>query len=253
MTGSKADLSMRVYRWEGLLFNLFCALYFLTIGPGVTDAGYAAMHGGDENVVWLGILLLSIMLLEVYAFPKKMRFVRAAAQKYGDDMGSGFLLWMFHTVISIVLLFTVAGAFGVKIEEGVELPVWLMVAIPVVVIKELWLLMGLFGSNSENTEERYDRPNRKEWVLDGILILYACVGYSCTWAVLVRNVGMDRDEPVMYIVNLLVSFLIFLIFYLPLRIPYWLEEIARVKSRKDVFVLIGSLLLVYVPTIWGLR
>lgn len=244
----------RAYRWEGFAFNGLCAVYFLTLGPIVTEAGFAAMHEEETRVIWLGVLLIAIMLVEIYAFPKKMRYVRQAVQEHGDSMGAGFLLWMFHAVISIILLFLVAGCFGVKIEEDSELPGWMMVAIPVTVIKELGFLMCLIIGRGDEEEKdvRYNRPNRKEWVLDLILIAYACIAYSVTWSVITKNVSMERDNPVMFGVNLFVSFLLFLIFYLPLRIPYWLEEIARVKTGRDVAMLVGSILLVYIPAIWGL-
>ncbi|MAS91777.1 MAG: hypothetical protein CMO55_01170 [Verrucomicrobiales bacterium] len=252
--------SDRTYQWEGLVFNLLCGVYFLTLGPVVTNAAYSAIHAEAWNSVWLGFIIIAIILLEIYAFPKKMRYVRHAARAHGDDLGTGFWMWMFHAVISIILLFTMAGCFGVTITEGSEadLPWWLMVAIPVTVIKELGFMMCLLvGKDDEedNAEERekYKRPNRKEWVLDLILIFYACIGYSATWAALTKNMAMERDNTVMFVVNIFVSFLLFLIFYIPLRIPYWLEEIARMKTKRDFLLLFGSILIAYLPTIWSLR
>ncbi len=53
----------------------------------------------------------------------------------------------------------------------------------------------------------------------------------------------------MLVVNLFVSSLLFLIFYLPLRIPYWLEEIAQTKTQADWLKLTASILMVLIPAI----
>ena len=107
---------IQIYRWEGGLFNALCAIYFVTLGPLVVEAADRAMRIADSKVYWLGFLIIGISLAEVYAFPAKLRFVRMAVREYGDSIGAGFILWMFHAVISIILLFLTAGAFGVEIS-----------------------------------------------------------------------------------------------------------------------------------------
>lgn len=248
------SFAFRTYRWEGFVFNVICAVYFLTLAPKVVDAGDFAMRGGPGTVVWLGILLITISLLEIYAFPTKMRFVREAAGEQGDQPGNGFWLWMFHCVISVILLFLIAGSFGVRIEgEDSEMPGWLGALIPVVVIKEL-IFLGFVFSMKEKKEDRkpdprYRRPSGKEWLVDLILVCYACIVWSATWGAITEGMSMEREDPVMFVVNLFVSSLLFLIFYLPLRIPYWLEEMAQVKTAADAWKLAASVLIVLVPVI----
>jgi len=238
-------------RWEGPVFNLVCAVYFFTVAPVVVRAGDRAMRYPEATVIWFGVAILVISLLEVYAFPRKMRFVARAAHDRGDTMEAGFWLWMFHTVISVILVFQVAGAFGVKVGEGEDdsMPWWLGLLIFVVVIKELVFLGFILVGDDKPPPERYARPNRKEWPLDLILIAYACLAYSATWGAITTNLSMERENPPMYALNLFVSSLLFLIFYLPLRIPYWLEELSRVKTKKDVAWLVASVLIVLVPVI----
>ncbi len=245
----------RIYRWEGGLFNVLCAIYFITLGPRVVEAADHAIRVPGSKVIWLGILIIGISAAEIYAFPAKLRYVREAARGFGDTIGAGFLLWMFHAVISIILIFLSASAFGVTISDSSEagMPWWLSLLIPVVVIKEL-VFLGFLMWDKEDTaapsaDPRYRRPNRREWLLDLILLGYACVAYSATWGMITNNLSMERENPVMFIVNLFVSSLLFLIFYLPLRIPYWLEEIAQTKTRSDRIKLIASILLVLIPAI----
>lgn len=249
---------IQIYRWEGGLFNALCAIYFVTLGPLVVEAADETMRVADSKVYWLGFLIIGISLAEVYAFPAKLRFVRAAAREYGDSIGAGFILWMFHAVISIILLFLAAGAFGVEISEssGSEMPSWLSLLIPLIVIKELVFLGFLMWDKNDSGESaeperdaRYERPKKREWIIDLILLSYACIAYSATWGAITMNLSLERENPAMFVVNLFVSSLLFLIFYLPLRIPYWLEEIAQTKTQADWLKLTASILLVLIPTI----
>jgi hypothetical protein len=254
MNSRANNFRRRIYRWEGLAFNAACAVYFVTLAPIIVAAANTAMRDPERTVAWFGALVIGISLAEIYAFPVKMRFVREAAREQGDEMGAGFLLWMFHAVISIILLFLAAGAFGFPVEGAGEsdMPWWLAALIPVVVIKELVFLGFLFhggGADSRGADLRYQRPNRREWLADLILVVYACVAYSATWSAITTGISMEKDNPVMFIVNLVVSSLLFLMFYLPLRIPYWLEEMARAKTARDAWMLVGSILLVLVPAI----
>ena len=63
---------------------------------------------------------------------------------------------------------------------------------------------------------------------------------------------MGRGDTAMFVLNLAVSSLLFLIFYLPLRIPYWLGEIAQVKDATGAWRLAASVLIVLVPAIAAL-
>lgn len=256
MVDNPSPLKIRVYRWEGFLFNFFCAIYFLFFASGIVEAAGIAMREADGRVVWLGILLAAISLAEVWAFPVKMRFVSEAIRDQGDSGGRAFYLWVFHTLISIVMLFLIAGSFGVKVTggKGNDMPWWLQALIFVTVIKELVLLGFLWVTPEKGVapDPRYTRPKAKEWIADAILVVYACVAYSATWSTITAGMDLDRDDPVMFVVNLFVATLLFLIFYLPLRIPYWVEEMAQVKTGADAWRLVGSILLVLVPVMVSL-
>ncbi|MEM9015679.1 MAG: hypothetical protein AAGC68_01600 [Verrucomicrobiota bacterium] len=251
------QLALCTYRWEGVAFNLACALYFLTLAPTVVDAASAAMRDPEARVIWSGVLLIAIVLAELWAFPVKMRFVNEAIRDNGDAAGKAFYLWIFHLLVSVILIFMIAGSFGVKLSEGEsdDLPWWITALMPVVVIKELAFFGFLCVTPEKEAPEnpKYTRPKVKEWIADVILLAYACVAYSVTWSPIARGMDLDRENPVMFVVNLFLSGLIFLMFYLPLRIPYWIEEMAQAKDRRGRWRLIGSVLVVLVPAIWSLH
>lgn len=245
----------RTYQWEGFVFNLFCGLAYVLLGPVLVETASLAVDGKleDENrsAVWLGVLIILVSLLEIYAFPIKMRYIREAIREKGDDRASGFVLWMFHTVVSIILVFVVSATFGGPLMAGKESEpsTWMMVAFFVVVIKELGLLSCLFIPGEGPPNPAYARPSLREKVVDLILIAYALVVHCVVWGTISR-MELQWGDPVMFVVNLLAASLVFLMLFLPLRIPYWIEEMARAKTWQDWLLLCASILAVLVPALW---
>ncbi len=243
------------YRWEGLIFNGVCILYFIFLSPKIAKVASSAMRDPDARPIWLGIILIVITLLEIYALPVKMRFVRWAIRKHGDKGNSGMVLWMFHAVLSIIILFTIAGSFGLKIGSGegeTDIPWWMSLLLVATVIKELAFLMFMLGSGDDLPKGKYERPSVKERLIDLVLVIYACLGYTVIWGSITIGLSMERQNTPMYIINLFVAGLLFLVFYLPLRIPYLIEERAQIKSGSDELRFCGSILAVMIPAIWVL-
>lgn len=235
-----------IYSWEGGVFNLICALYFVFISPYVLEASIRNFEKGPTQIHWLGVALIIISILEVYAFPKKMKYVHKAIMDHGGKHVSRFYLWMFHAVISIIILFMIVESFGYEIvsETGEDsMPWWMTALIPGVVIKELYLLFTIIGTHKEtDILEAYDRPNKKEWILDLILLSYACLAYTVTWETITNNMQYKDEALLLYIVNLILMGIIFLICYLPIRIPYFIEELTQLKTNKDKLKFVISIL-----------
>ena len=175
-----------------------------------------------------------------------------------------FYLWIFHAVISIILLFQIAGCFGVKVglQPDKAFPWWLGLLIPLSVIKELVFSAFLLSdksdgskppNNTETDDPRYSRPSTREWIADVILVGYACLAYSATWSAITVNMKIDGGHPILTALNGFLAVLLFLIFYLPLRIPYWIEECSRIETTADRWRLTASLLVVLVPALRLLR
>lgn len=248
---STATLAQRTYRWEGLVFNVTCDIYFVLLAPLIVSTADAVMRQPGVTAVWLGVLILAISLAELWAFPVKMRFVNQAVRTHGDSAGSAFMLWLFHAVISVILVMLIAECFGAEIGEGDDSTTWMAIVMPIVVIKELVFLFVLMAGIDDDSEPlpRYTRPQRREWLADAILVVYACVVYSASWGSIMSNADLEPHNLPMYVLNLFVASLLFLIFYLPLRIPYWIEELAQVDSTGDRLRLVGSILIALVPAV----
>ncbi len=241
------------YQVEGLFFNLICGLYFIFVAPLLKDISTQNIYEENSYLPYLAILLLLISILEIYAFPLKLKFVHQSIKEHEHEAGSGFVLWMFHSVISIIITFSIFEAFGYELtsKDGNELPWFVSLSIFIVVIKELYLLFCIMDINDEETLQKYKRPHIKEWIADIILLIYACIAYTVTWETITSNMKLDGQD-ILLIMNYSICILLFLMFYLPLRIPYQIEEIANIKDDKDYFRYISSILFAVVSGIWHL-
>ena len=239
-----------IYKWEGLIFNLLCALYFAFLAPFIAEISIDTLHDKQAFSPWLGTALIIIFFLEIYAFPKKMKYVHRAVLDHGKKINRGIILWIFHTVISISITFMVFESFGIGTEE---VTATMSIILFLVIIKELYFLFTVIGMHDETeTFEKYKRPNRKEWVIDLILITYACLAYTVTWQTISSGTNMEKHNLPMYIINIIIASLMFLMFYMPLRIPYYLEEITQLKTTKQIFKFMLSIFLVLVSAITAL-
>jgi len=76
-------------RWEGVVFNLICGVYFLFLSPLVISTVRSGL-GDDTGEVapafWLGTLLLLAMGAEIWALPEKLKFVRTAMRQRNPEM-----------------------------------------------------------------------------------------------------------------------------------------------------------------------
>ncbi len=239
-----------IYMWEGLIFNLLCAFYFVFLEPFITEISVETFHNEQAFSPWFGTALIFIFFLEIYAFPKKMKYVHKTVMDQGKKINHGIILWMFHTVISISFMFMIFESFG--FSPG-DLTWWMSMLLFIVIIKELYFLFSMIGLHDEtDTLEKYKRPNKKEWLIDLILILYACMAYTVTWQTILNNTNMEKHNLPMYILNIFITSLLFLMFYMPLRIPYYLEEITQLKTNKDIVKFILSIFLVLISAISAL-
>jgi len=248
-------------RWEGVVFNLICGGYFLFLSPLVISTVRSGL-GDDTGEVapafWLGILLLLAMGAEIWALPEKLKFVRTAMRQRNPEMevNTGLIfLWIFHATVTIILLGIAARELGADVfTKGKEhsLPGWFLTLIILSVLKELYLLLAMWGMfDGKEIDPRYVRPKQREWICDILLILYACLAYSSTWG-MVSETSLERSNPVMFVINIFTSSLLFLIFYLPMRIPYLQEEWSEMKRPGQFFRWLVSLLMAVVPAVWSL-
>ena len=235
---------------EGFIFNLLSALYFMFIAPFIGKISNSVLTESSINY-GLGIGLIMLSVMEVIVLPKKMKFVNAALKAHSKESSNGiFYLWIFHAIVSVIISMMSLEAFGIDIQDKANNTLFGAIMM-IVVLKELYILFMLMDLEGEN--EKYSRPNNKEIRYDIILLLYSWIAYTVTWENISYNsTSMNKDDLPMYIVNLIAAGIVFLIFYLPIRIPYLVEEIALLKSYNEKLKFYTSLLLVLASVLFSL-
>ncbi|MBZ0114371.1 MAG: hypothetical protein K8J08_18055 [Thermoanaerobaculia bacterium] len=230
-------------RFGGVAFDLICAAYFWRLAAPVTEAADVASRDPEGRAVWLGVLLLLAIALETWALPVKLRQVRRRLVPGRRLPAGAIYLLLLHIVVAILVLFVAMGAFGWKVgTEGGGMPWPVGILTVVMVLRGLALgafLLGSAGPKAAPLNET--RARAKERAADLGLTIYACLAYSATWGMMVRGVDMASHNPIHYGLNLVASGLTFLAIFLPLRIPYLVEEWASVERPWDWLIALGSI------------
>ncbi len=232
-----------MYRFQAIILNPIIALYFLFLSPvlakGIANTFDKSGVTSTSNFLpYIAVSFILIQFLEAYAFPKKMKYVHQFLKnkKIKDSQDyelMGILLWFFHMIISVVMLLVTFSVFGLDIKDLSSGNIYFIVSIILLVLKEIYLLLSIINLDEENQLEAYKRPNHKEWKIDFILTIYSCLAYTATWDSISQGNSLSRENSGMYLLNLFIAGIIFLIFYAPIRIPYFMEGYALLGNKKD--------------------
>jgi len=232
------------------------AIYFATLAPKIANliADAATNTATQSPKPTLALLLVSaaillVTLLELYAFPKKMAYVKKSIQKTNEDAElGGVILWMFHAVVSIIMVF--AAFKTVEYSQDISFidNPWMSVIIFAVVIKELYLLFSIFDYEEDAQPKKL--PKTPEWKTDVMLTAYTWIAYTTVWLSIIRDAPMERENPPMFILNLVVASILFLILYLPIQIPYFIE--ATSKDRKTKLNYAASIAVILIAALYSI-
>jgi len=193
-------------------------------------------HGGTNPL--LGIILILAMAGEFTAFILKSKY----GGEFSSESAGVFLLWMFHTVVSVIMTIMAMGAFGITFEEENANGILAAVLFGTV-IKELVILMIIIAGAEK------PQPSRvKNFIADMLFLLF----YSLAYTTVIGNLLKPNDYnnyllASHYSISLVILYtfiviLLFFMLYLPLRIPYFLYE--KYESTKERILGAVSILLV---------
>ncbi len=206
------------------LFPLLFYLYAFAGAPLVRRAFDLSLHG-DKPKPLLGILLFTVLILETVGLRWKSQALkdRALPEAFARPIsGLGYAAGIMHVLLVIFLGITALDTLGVMAEgydDGAQAK-WLGIAFCVLLAKETVLMFLLAGEH---------RPGRspapwKETAADVFLLVFGCIAYTAFWESLIAIGEFDRSNLIVYVVETLAVGLIFLIIYLPIRVPYLMEE-----------------------------
>lgn len=216
------------------LLTLLFYLYAIFAAPWLAPILKSALAGGEPQLV-AGTIVFAVLLFESLGIHWKILFLRRRALEAGREPEGSMLGWFSTAVIGHIMVtaFVVMLALDCcGFPGGAEMTPWVG-GILIGFIAKDFLVLFTSGGKSVSREPP---GHPKEWIADVLMTLFACVAYTAWWESL-----LDLNELGEAGVSLAMRFvlapflgLIYLLVYLPLRLPFLLEEyyLNGVEGRK---------------------
>ncbi len=243
------DPDRRMRDWiRGNAGSLGFYLYAILAAPPLARALKAGL-ADSEPVWWPGLLLLAVLLLEPFGLRWKTQFLRRRNVEEGVEP-QGSMLAVFsaaaigHMIVTLFLGMTMLdcwGAVGVGSEASSP---WWGAVIVALILKDFAGLMATSGQSVA----REAPGHGKERVADFFLLAYGCVAYTAWWSAIVDLEEISGSGIWERVALLPVLAALFAFFYLPMRVPFLLEEYflqpargrkGRLLSELAIGVLLG--------------
>jgi hypothetical protein len=220
-------MSGALFRFRGILFNLLFLGYLALLQPLVLRRLDGVLERGAVDPL-LGVLLLVVPWLELAGLYLKAPVVLARLRTNSARWPTTLpiVVWMAHLVLNIMLLVGFA-CFGVN--SGDDPPLWGVLLMAAVVIKELFFLLYWTLKVEPGKEPRETRFLQETWFLrelagDLLLLPFALLSFSCLWQMLVARNPIHYSSPGDAAVELALAVFVFLLLFTASRSLYVIEE-----------------------------
>lgn len=239
----------RIGTWIGQ--HAVSAAFYLFALAGAPPLARALRAGlaGSEPLWGPGILLLAVLLLEPLGLRWKLLFLRRRNADEGF-VPPGPMLAVFsavgigHVIVTMFLGMLALDCWGAVGEGADETSGWWGAVLVALVLKEF---IGLFAAGGTATAP--EAPGHwKEWLADVLLLAYGAVAYTAWWSAIVDLEAISGSGTWEKAALLPVLVALFMFFYLPMRIPFLLDEYflqpaqgrkARILSELAIGALLG--------------
>jgi hypothetical protein len=218
-------------------------LYALFAAPPLARALKAGL-ADEQTAVWPGLLLFGVLLLEPVGLRWKVLFLRRrnrdeGFEPQGSMLGLGSMTVIGHMIVAVIVGL---GALECLAGEGAN-PNWMPALAVVLVFKDL----AAFFSTGGQSVAREAPGHGKEWTADILLLAFGCVAYTVWWQGLFDLRDLATQSVGMKIALAVVLGGLFMFLYLPMRVPFLLDECylrpAQGRRRRILSELaIGALL-----------
>jgi|GEM_PF-1896053 len=235
----KTSSLLKIFESGSVLTNLFLFSYLFFFHELVydyffydivRDVSRAAIFENRENPV-LGLLLFGIIVAEFVAYVWKSKSARVSE----DGFGGIFLIWIFHTVIAVLMSITAMTMLGYSMDD---VSCQMVLVLFLTVIKELAILGVVAVKSDKKNDEKISR-----WKSIGADVIFA-VFYSLAYTIVIGNILAPSNyenylfaawyaKPLM-IMNTLIIILLFFMFYMPMRMAYFIFEKPRSGTERAV-------------------
>ncbi len=215
----------RIATWIGQ--HAVSAAFYVFALAGAPPLARALKTGlAAEEPLWgPGFLLLAVLFLEPLGLRWKMRFLRrrnadAGFVPQGPMLATFSAVGIGHVIVTVFLGMLALDCWGAVGGGADAASGWWGAVIVALVLKEF---VGLIAAGG-NEAAREPPGHWKEWTADILLLAYGAVAYVAWWEVLLDVGSAEWNSLAERLVVTPIFAAIFLFFYLPMRLPFLLEE-----------------------------
>lgn len=245
------NLASYIREHRGFTINILLALYGLVLDPILSGPTHKVLFGGETNYT-LAVVVFVVLLLELLATPYKISAVFYDLAEKGQsipvDPETGlprdrfgtilFTSSLFRLAVSAYLITMMMAAVGIK--ELTENRILLFCCVGFVLIKEIVYFVLILW--------RIKRPKPvaawKVTLGDVFYALFYDFVFTVFWGLMiVRDQTIRAEEGWSIVMGLILVSLVFCLVFLPIRLPYLIEEFVRDHTPKERMLLTLSFFL----------
>ena len=236
---------------EGILGHAATAGFYLYAIFAAPPLARALKEGlaDPQPVRWPGVLLLAVLVLEPIGLRWKALFLRRrnrdeSFEPQGSMMGLASAVVIGHMIVSVLVGMIALDCLGLA-GEGAN-PAWMGAASVVLVFKDLLAFFSTGGSQVS----REPPGHWKEHLADAILLAFGCLAYTAWWQGLLDLGDISSESLGMKLALVPLLGGLFMFFYLPMRVPFvmdecYLQPAQGRKARISFELVLGALLGLY--------
>ena len=206
--------------------------YALLVAPWLAEALKEGLARAEP--MWIpGFIVVAGLLLEAPAVRWKVLFLRRrnreeSFEPQGPVLGLASVTVIGHMIVSAIVGMVALDGWGLA-GEGTD-GTWAGAAMVLLVFKDLTVFFWTGGE----AVSREPPGHWKERVADGLLVAFGCVAYTVWWGALLDLGELASESWAMKVALAPLLGGVFALFYLPMRLPFVLEECYRrpAQGRK---------------------
>lgn len=199
-------------------------LYAFLAAPPLARALKAGLAEAGA-IWWPGLLLLLVMLAEPFGLRWKLQFLRRrnraeAFEPQGSMLGIFSAAAIGHMIVTLMVGMLMLDCWGVVGTGSDAGSTWWGAVIVALILKEFAAFFACVGQSVSR-----EAPGHwQEHLADFFLLAFGCVAYTAWWGALLDLGDIAGESLGMKLVLVPLLGGVFLLFYLPLRLPFLLEE-----------------------------
>ena len=215
----------RIGTWIGQHAVLAAFYLFVLAGAPALARALRAGLAADAPLWGPGLLLLLVLFLEPLGLCWKLRFLRrrnadAGFVPQGPMLATFSAVGIGHVIVTTFLGMLALDCWGAVGGGADEVSGWWGAVIVVLILKEF---VGLLAAGGSATAR--EAPGHwKEWAADALLLAYGAMAYVAWWEAILDLGQVEWNSLAEQLVVLPILVALFLFFYLPMRLPFLLEE-----------------------------